>query len=373
MKKNIFTLLLIIIACNVHAKLSAIEKLGKDLFFEKKLSNPIGQSCASCHKPELAFSSGQDINEGAVKGRFGNRNVPSISYAFKIPQFHKEFENQEMQNVGGMFLDGRALNMIEQATGPLLNPLEMNNKTEKDIVDKVILSGYQQRFEKLFGNKLFNNQKKAVKAISAVIVAYESSSEFGLFNSKYDLYLRGKIKLTKQEQLGLEIFEDEEKGHCSSCHLSKVDQFGNPPLFSEFDYDNIGAPKNLKNPFYLQDKMYNPAGENYIDKGLGSILGKKFQDGKFKVPTLRNIALTAPYMHNGVFKTLKEVIEFYNTRDIDAKWGNAEVSENINKEEMGDLKLTEVEILALATFLKTLSDDYPFKPVELLDYTHTLE
>ena len=339
--------------------LSAVEQLGKDLFFDELLSEPEGQSCASCHNPDYAFSSASDdITEGAVSGRFGNRNVPSISYSFKTPQFHQEFENDELVYVGGMFLDGRAANMIDQAKGPLLNPLEMNNGTEKDIINKVIKAGYKRKFEKLFGNDVFEKDSKAIKIILTTIVAYESSKEFGLFNSKYDLWLKGQVELTAQEKRGLDIFESDDKGHCSSCHLSAIDRFGNPPLFSEFDYDNIGVPKNSNNPYYSQDKKYNPEGLNYIDNGLGVVLQDKKFDGQFKVPTLRNIAITAPYMHNGVFETLEEVVDFYNTRDIDQKWQQPEVKENMNTDEMGDLKLNESDISALIAFLKTLTDNY---------------
>lgn len=285
-------------------------------------------------------------------------NVPSLSYSFKTPQFHKEFENKKIQYVGGMFLDGRAFNMVEQVKGPLLNPLEMNNQNENSVVDKIINSNYRKRFVSLFGKKIFNSDKRAFKAISQILTAYESSSEFGLFNSKYDLFLKGKLELTAQEKLGLKIFEDKNKGNCASCHISRSDQSGNPPLFTEFDYDNIGVPRNTGNPYYLQDSTYNAEGIDYKDKGLGQILNDKYQNGKFKVPTLRNIVLTAPYMYNGAFDKLDEVIDFYNTRDINPKWQPAEINENMNKDEMGDLNLTEAEKTALLSFLHTLTDNY---------------
>ncbi|MCK5336316.1 MAG: c-type cytochrome, partial [Gammaproteobacteria bacterium] len=132
-------------------------------------------------------------------------------------------------------------------------------------------------------------------------------------------------------------------------------------LFTDFTYDNLGVPFNKQNPFLKNPKSFNAHGMNYRDKGLGYTTKDKSQNGKFKVPTLRNIALTAPYMHNGAFNTLEEVVDFYNTRDTDSKWDAAEIKENVNTEELGDLKLSSDEVDAIVAFLKTLTDNYQIK------------
>ena len=138
---------------------------------------------------------------------------------------------------------------------------------------------------------------------------------------------------------------------------------GAHPLFTDFSYDNIGVPANPANPFYSMNKSINPHGRSYADKGLGTTTRNQKQDGKFKVPTLRNIAQTAPYMHNGIFTTLREVIDFYNTRDVDKKWPAPELNNNVNTEELGDLKLSKNEIDDLVAFLNTLNDGYKWPQI----------
>ncbi len=168
------------------------------------------------------------------------------------------------------------------------------------------------------------------------------------FSSKYDYYLKGKASLTAREKSGLALFNG--KGNCSACHPSVSADGKTPPLFTDFTYDNLGVPRNMEYPFYLM----NPS--PYPDKGLGAIVNDPAQNGKFKVMTLRNIALTAPYSHNGYFKTLKEIVHFYNTRDIPGMWPPPDVSENVNMTELGNLGLTAQEEDDIVAFLQTLTD-----------------
>jgi len=331
------------------------KKLGFILFFDKNLSNPPGQSCGTCHDPQHGFEDIEDRpeSEGAVKGRFGNRNAPSAAYAAFSPYFH--YDEKEQTYMGGQFWDGRAVNLAEQAKGPLLNPVEMDNPDKKSVVEKIAVSSYAELFTAVYGPDIFTNIDKAYDMACDAIAAFEESTEFNLFNSKYDLYLAGKGKLNTKEKKGLALFEDPKKGNCTACHPSWATDNGFPPLFTDYSYDNLGVPKNPENPFYTLDKSYNPLGENYIDLGLGTILKKTSENGKFKVPGLRNVALTAPYMHNGVFKTLKEVVQFYNTRDK-GNWPPPEVPETVNKKELGNLGLTDDEVDAIVAFMETLSD-----------------
>lgn len=342
-------------------QLTDLQRLGKSVFFDPTLSEPAGQSCSSCHDPAHGFADPDQhlpTSEGVIKGLFGSRNAPSVAYAAFSPELF--FDDEEEHFVGGQFLDGRTANLEEQAQGPFLNPVEMANPDIETVVRKIRNAPYAEQFDKIFGRGSLRHMDVAYDHIASAIAAYQRSAEVNPFSSKYDFYLAGKVELTAEEKLGLELFEAEDKGNCAACHISRSEDSDMPPLFTDFTYDNLGVPINPQNPIYKMDKSFNPHGEAFVDKGLGASIrvGRAEHDGKFKVNTLRNIDKTAPYMHNGVFVTLKEVVDFYNTRDVSDKWGKPEVSENVNDEELGDLKLSDKEVAAIVTFMKTLTDGY---------------
>jgi cytochrome c peroxidase len=379
------------------ASLSAKEQLGKFLFFDPSLSVPEGQSCAACHGPEVGFTGpdeelnkGGAVYEGAVKGRFGNRKPPASSYAGDSPILH--FDRKERVWVGGMFWDGRATGkrlkdpLAEQAQGPFLNPLEQNIPDIKTVCIKVKNSSYADLFEKVWGKSSLDcgkNVSATYDRIAKSIAAYERSKEVNPFSSKFDLWLRKRVNLSNKEEDGLKLFEG--KGKCAECHPTKRGPKGRHPLFTDFTYDNIGIPKNPKNPFYGMSAKWNPEGAAFVDTGLGGYLkeaGYKAsvyepEIGKFRVPTLRNVDqrpspnFVKAYGHNGYFKTLKEIVHFYNTRDVLPRgekmsnprpgencWPEPEILSNLNKEELGSLGLTEEEENAIVIFLKTLTDGY---------------
>ncbi len=338
--------------------LTPIEQLGKKLFFDTTLSTPPGQACADCHAPETGFANPDanlPVSRGVHPDRFGNRNDLPAAYAAFSPAFHYD-PNEELY-VGGQFWDGRAADLVEQAKGPFLNPLEMANPDEATVVAKVRRADYAALFVDLFGHNAWDDPNQAYHRIAEAIAAYEKTKEVNPFNSKYDLYLAGKVTLTEQELRGLQLFEAEDKGNCAACHPSEPSEDGTPPVFTDFTYDNLGVPKNPENPFYLLPKSLNPDGLRFVDLGLGGELDEPGEYGKFKVPSLRNIAVTGPYLHNGIFKTLRQVVVFYNTRDV-APWPHPEVRENVNREELGNLGLTELEIDDIVAFLRSLTDGY---------------
>jgi len=380
--------------------MSPKEQLGKHLFFDAKLSVPEGQSCASCHAPEAGFTGPhQEVNmagavyEGATKGRFGNRKPPTSSYGGDSPNLR--FEKKEKTWVGGMFWDGRATGkrlkdpLAEQAQGPFLNSLEQNIPDAKTLCTKIKASTYAPLFVQVWGKGSLdceNNVPGTFERIGKSIAAYERAKEANPFNSKFDYWLRKKVKLTDQELQGLKLFEG--KGKCAECHPSKRGPKGTPPLFTDFTYDNLGIPKNMKNPFYSMPVQWNPEGAAFVDTGLGGYLKDarykpsqyEPEMGKFKVPTLRNVdkrpspGFVKAFGHNGYFKSLKEIVHFYNTRDVlgrcgkisDPKpgencWPEPEVPANLNREELGNLGLTEKEEEAILAFLGTLSDGYSIK------------
>jgi len=353
---SVMTMLLVATAGIAVAKNSAPtqeQHLGRLLYFDTSLSNPVGQACASCHLPRAGYADPDQelpVSEGAVAGRFGGRNAPSAAYAAFSPFFAKSSDTG--QYAGGQFWDGRAATLEDQAKGPFLNPVEMNN-TKEGVVQAVRNARYARLFREVYGDDSLDNTDSAYDLIAKAIASFERTTQVNRFSSKYDYYLKGKVSLTAQEKRGLQLFNG--KGNCAACHPSVSTDKKTPPLFTDFSYDNLGVPQNMEYPYYLM----NPS--PYPDKGLGAIVNDSAQNGKFKVMSLRNIALTAPYSHNGYFKTLGEIVHFYNTRDIPGMWPPADVSENMNTTELGNLGLTLQEEENIVAFLLTLTDGYTCK------------
>jgi len=381
--------------------LTPAELLGKFLFFDK-ISSPDSMSCAACHAPSVGFTGPiPGINKhgavyrGAVPQRFGNRKPPSAAYATLSPLFHYDLE--EGLFVGGNFWDGRATGShlgnpaADQALGPFLNPVEQNNPSKQAVLEQIAGSRYVYLWEIVWGEPIRFETQDDIELnydrVGLTIAEYEDSHEVNQFSSKYDFFLQGKVKLTKQEAWGLELFNG--KGLCSLCHISEPGPNGEPPLFTDFTFDNLGTPKNPDNPFYDMDQILidgqpiNPEGANWIDLGLGGFLATLDESyftglgldkeetvysnyGKHKVPTLRNVDkrpgknFPKAFLHNGVFKSLEEVVHFYNTRDVE-NWPPPEVAENVNTDELGNLGLTAEEEAAIVAFMKTLSDGYILK------------
>jgi cytochrome c peroxidase len=250
-------ILLISAAVSAHDILTPQERLGKSLFFDTNLSEPRGQACADCHGPaagytgpDSATNAGGAVYEGAVSGRFGNRKPPSAAYTGDSPLLH--FDGASW--VGGMFWDGRATGatlgdpLAEQAIGPCLNPLEQNNASAQVVIDKVLRSSYKRLFLQVCSDP---DPTARYNCIGRAIAAYERSKEVSKFTSKYDYWLKGKGRLTSQEQRGYELFTGQAK--CANCHVA--------PLFTDFTYDNLGVPRNPRNPFY-KELTWNSAGAN---------------------------------------------------------------------------------------------------------------
>jgi cytochrome c peroxidase len=402
------------------SQLTPIEQLGKAIYFENISSPAKNMSCAECHGPSVGWTgpnSGVNMRgavyRGAMPTRFGNRKPPTAAYASFSPVFHYDEEAGEFK--GGNFWDGRATGerldspTAEQALGPYLNPVEHNMPSEQAVCQHIVRTKIARLFEEVWGIGSLDCSEEGVyltyDRIGISIAAYEASTEVNPFSSKFDLYWKVCLEadnneedcglaegdkealdpqgiFTEQEFLGLIEFGE----YCSECHVShRSGPNGVPPLFTDFLFDNIGVPKNPLNPFYRMDTVYlddgtpiNPLGDAYIDYGLGDFLRTRSEwahladlnDGKFRTPTVRNVDLrpgkgfTKAYMHNGVFKSLEEVVSFYNTRDIlEMGWAPPEVPQNVNKEHfngkpMGNFELDEEEEAAIVAFMKTLSDGY---------------
>jgi cytochrome c peroxidase len=276
--------------------------------------------------------------------------------------------------------DGRATGFADQARGPLLSPFEMGNASSDEIVAKMKRAVYASDFRRLFGEKIFDDTAHALESALLAVQQFEreDTRAFAPFSSKYDAYLAGDAALTEQEARGLALFDDPEKGNCAACHPSRPAEDGTPPLFTDFTYDNIGVPRN--------PEIAANADPKYYDLGLCGSLRTDLADrrdlcGAFKVPTLRNVALTAPYFHNGRFRTLRETVEFYVRRDTNPEeWyprgadgavlkyddlppgyaGNVNTDEAPYDRHPGDAPaLSPSEIDDVVAFLQTLTDDYP--------------
>jgi cytochrome c peroxidase len=394
-KKNcVLAVALLIVFCAGAAMAQVLtdqEQLGKLIFFDQKLSIRNNTACAACHDPDVGWTGpipGLNMHGavyfGSIRTRFGNRKPPTAAYAGDSPILHQEPDGTW---VGGMFWDGRATGLTlgdplaEQAQGPFLNPLEQGLPSASYVVDRVCESKYADLFKNVCGEDICDDVPAAYNCIARSIAAYERSPEVTQFSSKYDAYLNGEAQLTAQELLGLELFNG--KGKCSGCHISEPPS----PLLTDYTYDNLGVPRNPENPFY-DEPDWNPDGLLYVDTGLGGFLKSagyasmvyETELGKQKVPTLRNVdkrpgrGFVKAYSHNGYFKSLKGIVNFYNTRDVkpacpnpfttevDAMkqgcWPVPEVPATINTTELGNLGLTPEEEDALVAFLKTLSDGF---------------
>lgn len=340
----------------IAAPLTPQEQLGKSLYFDQNLSLNNNQSCASCHTPSAGFADPDSqfpVSEGSIAGLFGGRNAPSASYAAFFPDFTLQGGIQ-----GGQFWDGRALNLTEQAKGPFLNPVEMAMPSKAAVLLAVESSpqGYSQLFQDICGLSVFDDARNnfqpgidsAYHCLADAIAAYERSMEVNPFTSKYDAVLAGMAVFTPDEEAGFDLFRGNAK--CAHCH--ELAGGKDKDLFTDFKFHNIGVPSNPE----LLVLAGLPA--DFKDPGLGGFLNDPKQNGKFKTPHLRNIELTAPYMHNGFMMTLKEVVHFYNTRDVSGEWPAPETSENIQSSFVGDLGLTDAEEDLVVTFMKTLTDGY---------------
>jgi cytochrome c peroxidase len=335
------------------------------------------------------------VYEGSISGRFGNRKPPSAAYATPSPILHYVIEKKEALFIGGNFWDGRATGeklgnpAADQAQGPFLNPLEQALATPADVISAICAGTYRSLFITVCGSGACDstNVRAAYDCVGLSVAEYEASHEVNQFTSKYDAYLAGLVDLTKEEKQGLNLFKS--KGKCAKCHILAPGPNGESPLFTDFTYDNLGVPRNPLNPFY-NEPTFNPLGFAWIDLGLGGFLSSRVDyqqfaaanNGKMKVPTLRNVdkwdstlgLQSKAYAHNGYFKTLKQIVHFYNTRDAkpvclnnfttvevaiaQGCWPVPEVPVNVNTNELGNLHLTDAQEDAIVAFMKTLSDGY---------------
>ncbi|WP_410479468.1 cytochrome-c peroxidase [Polaribacter sp. HL-MS24] len=282
--------------------------LGKKLFFDKRLSGDHTQSCASCHNPRNSFAENQPFSEG-IDGVFGNRNaMPIFNLAWN---FDERFA-----------WDGRELSLERQALEPVRNPIEMHSNWKR-VAEKLAASPeYPDMFARAFGSSKIDSI-----GITKAIAQFERTIISG--NSKFDRFLRGETSLSSEEQNGFDVFMDEAKGDCFHCHGSN------------------------QNPLWTDNKFHNNGLDaTFSDLGLGAVTGDPNDNGKFKSPSLRNLRFTAPYMHDGRFTTLEQVINHYSN----GLKQSSTIDPLMKKVAQGGVRLSPQEKMDLKAFLLSLSD-----------------
>ena len=406
----------------VTAELSAVAQLGRKMFFDPSLSGSGQLACASCHSPSHAYGPPNDLAVqfgGPDMKRQGVRAVPSLRYLEHAPNFSIGPSTELADNDppppdaaapaagpsggdvkitaiakadavaraaaeatvprGGLDWDGRANTMQAQALGPLLDPNEMDNRSAEDVLDRLKRAPYAGDLKKLFGPLIFNQPELALdEALFALARFQAEDPSFHPYDSKYDAFLAGKAELSEAEARGLKLFDDPQKGNCSSCHIDQATRDGVfQPVFTDFQFEALGAPRNHDIPANSDPHVH--------DLGLCGPMRKDYASttaycGLFKTPTLRNAAIRKVFFHNGVFHSLEEVMHFYVERETNpSKWypklpdgtvdryndvppeyrSNVDIVDAPFDRKLGDPPaLNDTEIADIVAFIKTLTDGY---------------
>jgi cytochrome c peroxidase len=393
--------------------LSAMAQLGRLIFFDPSLSSSGNLACASCHSPEHAYGppNGASVMDGGPQlSRQGVRAVPTLMYLERQSNFSIGPDIAENESVnltqlaaigtqapranktaqdtaqtaanlvpqGGLFWDGRADTLQDQALEPLLNPLEMDGGSVEVVATKLRHAVYAPRFVQLFGASVFDTSRLAVAEAMFAVARYQIEEPgFHLYSSKFDYWLEGQARFTGAEMRGYLLFNDPHKANCGGCHLDQPTRDGLPPLFTDQQYEALGAPRNAA--------LSVNADARYFDLGIcgpyrTDMRAQTQYCGMFLTPTLRNVATRRVFFHNGVFHSLREVLDFYNLRDVDpgrvfphAADGEVEKLNDLPPQYRADVDvtdppfdrkpgdapaMTEEDEQDLIAFLQTLTDGY---------------
>ncbi|HKW84710.1 MAG TPA: cytochrome c peroxidase, partial [Burkholderiaceae bacterium] len=371
------------------ASAEQLAALGRAMFFDKSLSANGRIACASCHDPAFAFgpSNGAAVQPGVRADRRGFRAAPSLRYLHSLPPFTEHrFDNDgddsiDLGPTGGHTWDGRAGSAHEQARLPLLAPTEMGNPSEASVVRKLARAPYAAQMRAAFGADVFADPAQAFTAATMALEVFQQSPrEFYPYSSRYDAVLRGQAALTPREARGLALFNDPAKGNCASCHLSSPTPDGAFPLFTDFGHIAIGVPRNIgldanDDPRFFDLGLCGPLRKDFGRTPEG--IDAKGYCGRFRTPSLRNVALRKVFFHNGAVRSLDEAVRFYATRDTDPRrWygrdarGRARRYDDLPSRYHGNVNteppfggqpgsppaLNDAEIGDIVAFLRTLTD-----------------
>jgi cytochrome c peroxidase len=352
--------------------------LGRQAFFDTRLSEPAGTSCASCHDPAQGFAGNHGGRIGVALGSrpnfVGRRNTPSALYAAYVPPLflYQDDDAPAPAPFGGLFGDGRVDTLAALVRHPLLDPREMHNRSAADVARKLRAAPYAAGLRREFGKGALDTTEGALAALGAAMESFLQSRDMAPFSSRYDAWVAGKARLSATELRGMKLFKNPDKGNCASCHKFN-ETAANPArsLFTDFGYEAIAVPRNRAIPVNRDPRRF--------DTGLcetARARGWPEPDqwcGYFRTPSLRNVAARERYMHNGVFDDLRTAVAFYATRTIDAsRWyRNGDAFDDVPRRYRANVNAASMplnrrkgmqpaldgdEIEAIAAFLETLTD-----------------
>jgi cytochrome c peroxidase len=396
--------------------LSAMALVGKKIFFDPSLSGSGRMSCASCHDPRNAYAPANSLAVqlgGSLLRIQGVRAVPTLTYLERTPRFMVHLDTasdpdegrplkarRPAANVptnlkpgtmddlnalqadqvvpeGGMDWDGRAAVLADQAGGPLLDEREMANKDGPELLAKLKAAPYADELIAVFGPEMFSSPSSGLANVYLALARFQMEDRsFHAYNSKFDYYLAGRAQLTAQEMRGLKLFDDPNKGNCAACHLDKPTKNRFAPVFTDYEFEALGVPRNMHLSVNHDAKFF--------DEGLCGPLRKDAVKnsycGLFKTPTLRNIATRRVFFHNGEVHSLEDAVRFYVERETrPERWyprradgtvvmyddlpaidrANVDVKDAPFNHHRGEKPaLSEQEIKDVVAFLNTLTDGY---------------
>jgi len=385
-------------AYGTRPSVAQLAELGRAIFHDAGLSADGRMACATCHDPAAAFGPNARTPSPFADGdpaHAGTRAIPSLRYAQYTPRFTEHFIDDEDGHgvdagpTGGLTWDGRADSAREQARIPLFAAHEMGNSGDASLARRVAAAGYAATFRQAFsapGRDVFADPKQVVDWVALALEVYQQGREFSPFDSKYDRALAGKANLSPAELRGLKLYTNEAKGNCDSCHPSGRLATGAAPLFTDGGFIAVAAPRRADLPPPAAEPGAYPiasaaSGAEY-DLGLCRSGRPGLSDdpsfcGRFRTPTLRNVALRRSFFHNGSVHSLRDAVAFYATRDTDpGRWYSKNADGSVRRyddlpPEMvqyvdhelpfvpladGTPRLNDRDIDDLVAFLRTLTD-----------------
>lgn len=391
--------------------LSMMATVGKAMFFDPALSGSGKLSCASCHVPSLHYGPAGNapvFKGGAAGDREGRRAIPSLTYLERQPPFSIGPDDAVADDIaptiavpvtggahaaksavntassaanlvpqGGLFLDGRADTLHQQASGPMFDPDEMAATPEK-VTARLQAADYAAPLRDLAGIRGKASSDFLLSEGLFALARYQiEDQKFHPYSSKFDAWLQGKARFSPLEREGYLLFNDPQKGNCAACHVDTVRSDGLPPLFTDHQYEALAAPRNLALQ-HTHDPDYYDLG--VCDQKPGGRKDLAPYCGMFATPTLRNAATRHSFFHNGVFHSLEEVMDFYVLRDLEPERfypagpdGRVQAYNDIPAAYRGNIDttdapfdrrpgqapaLTKAERKAIIAFLQTLTDGW---------------
>ncbi|WP_213226178.1 cytochrome-c peroxidase [Caballeronia sp. NK8] len=371
----------------VFAHVKQMTSLGEKLFFDPSLSGSGKLACASCHSPGHAFGPPNALSVqlgGNDMHQPGFRAVPSLRYLQSVPAFTRHFHDSDDEGdesvdagpTGGLTWDGRVDHGSDQARIPLLSSFEMGS-TRVKVAAAVKAAPYADDFRKAFGDHVFDSDERAFASVLDSLEAFEQTpAKFYPYTSKFDAFLAGRARLNDAEMHGLQLFNDENKGNCASCHISQRAKDGSPPQFSDFGLIALGVPRNRALPIN-QNPHFHDLGACGPERR--DLKGQDEYCGIFRTPSLRNVATRKTFFHNGIYHKLEDVVRFYVERDTNPEkfypvskkgvvdkfddlpkryWANINTDPPFDRKKGDKPALDEAEIRDVVAFLDTLTDGY---------------